>query len=262
MRPLSEALAAALAVALILPAVASADELGAEAIANKVYAEDFMAFSTGIAQVRMTLTNKRGQNRVRRILSKSRSEDGLRHTIVRFLSPPDIQGTAFLLVEQKDRADDQWLYLPALKRTRRIAGTQKSGSFMGSDFTYADMESRDVGKHLWKKLADEKVGSADCYHLESTPRDPKDEAYARSEIWVHKETWLPLKVKFFDKRGAALLKTLFIEEFKKIEGRFLVTKAVMRNTKKGSSTRLEVESIDLKTEVPASALTVEALPKG
>jgi len=246
----------------LLPLPALADDLTAEAIAEKAFEQEFMALSTGVAQVNMTLVNKRGKKRERRISSKTAKVDGLRHTLIRFLSPADVQGTSFLLIEQKDADDDQYLYLPALKRTRRIAGSQKSGSFMGSDFSYADMESRDVADSTWKRHADEKIGPADCYHVEATPKKPDDEDYARTEHWIHKQTSLPLRIRFFGKKGGKLAKTLFVEEFKKIDGRWLVTKARMKNEKKGSSTLIVMESIDLKADVPASELTVEALSGG
>ncbi len=240
----------------------AADTLTATQIAEKAYAQEFMGMSTGVSQVRMTLINKRGESRVRRIQAKSADLDGNRHSIVRFLSPPDVQGTSFLLVEKTDADDDQYLYLPALKRVRRIAGSQRSSSFMGSDFSYADMESRDVTESDWRRHADEKVGPLDCYKLEATPKKADDEQYRRTEIWIHKETWLPVKMKLYDKKTGDLRKTLFVEEFKKIEGRWIVTKAKMANMKKKTATRIEIEEIKLNEQVPVEAFTVEALSKG
>ena len=257
------ATSAALTVCLLaLPTAAGAEGPSAEEIAKKAFEQEFMALSTGVAQVKMTLVNKRGKKRERRIHSKSLKVEGLRRTVVRFLAPPDVQGTSFLLIERKGESDDQYLYLPALKRTRRIAGSQKSGSFMGSDFSYADMESKDVTESTWKKLPDEKIGAADCYHVEAVPKKPEDEDYAKTEHWIHKKTWLPLRVRFYDKKGGKLKKTLFVEEFKKVQGRWLVTRARMKNEKKGSSTLIEMETIDLKAVVPETELTVEALPGG
>ncbi len=248
--------------ALLVAAPVGADDLTALQIAEKAYAQEFMGMSTGVSQVRMTLINKRGDTRVRRVQAKSATIDGNRHSLVRFLSPPDVQGTSFLLVEQTGGADQQYLYLPALKRVRRISGSQRSSSFMGSDFSYADMESRDVSESEWTRHPDEKVGPLDCYKLEATPKKPDDEQYKRSEIWIHKETWLPVKMKLYDRKTGALRKTLFVEEFKKIDDRWLVTKAKMANAKKKTATRIVIEEIQLNVEVPATAFTVEALSKG
>lgn len=241
---------------------ALADELTAVQIADKAYAQEFMGMSTGVSQVRMSLINKRGETRVRRFQAKSADVAGARHSLVRFLSPPDVQGTSFLLIEKRDANDDQYLYLPALKRVRRIAGSQRGSSFMGSDFSYADMESRDVTQSDWKRHPDEKVGPLDCYKLEATPNKPDDDDYKRSEIWVHKETWLPVKMKMYDRKTGALRKTLFVEEFKKIDGRWIVTKAKMANAKKKTATRIEVEEIKLEVVIPPETFTVEALSKG
>lgn len=250
------------AFVLLVGAPARAGELTAIQIAEKAYAQEFMGMSTGVSQVRMTLINKRGETRVRRIQSKSADVDGARRSFVRFLSPPDVQGTSFLLIEKPGDNDDQYLYLPALKRVRRIAGSQRSSSFMGSDFSYADMESRDVADSDWKRHPDEKVGPLDCYKLEATPKKPDDEQYRRSEIWIHKETWLPVKMKLYDKKSGDLKKTLFVEEFKKIDGRWIVTKAKMADDKKKTATRIDIEEIKLDVELPADAFTVEALSKG
>lgn len=259
---LRSAVVAALALSQALSPQAFAEDLSAEQIAAKTFEQEFMALSTGVAQVKMTLANKRGSTRERRLLSKSAKVEGERRTLIRFLAPADVQGTSFLLIEHKGSDDDQYLYLPALKRTRRIAGSQKSGSFMGSDFSYSDMESKDVSESTWKRGADEKIGPADCYRLDAAPKKPEDEDYARTELWVHKDTWLPLRIRFYDKRDDKLAKTLFVEEFKKIDGRFIVTRARMKDEKKGSSTLIEMESIDLGAEVPAAELTAEALSAG
>ena len=254
---------AALGLAIVAAAPSAlADDLTATQIAKKAYAQEFMGMSTGVSQVRMTLINKRGETRVRRIQAKSADVEGARRSFVRFLSPPDVQGTSFLLIEKLNENDDQYLYLPALKRVRRIAGSQRKSSFMGSDFSYADMESRDVAESDWKRHPDEKVGPLDCYKLEATPKKADDEQYKRSEIWVHKETWLPVKMKMYDKKSGALKKTLFVEEFKKIDGRWIVTKAKMANSKKKTATRIEIEEIKLNVELPPETFTVEALSKG
>jgi len=252
-------------LALWLALVAAAppsDGLGAEEIARKAFAQEFMGMSAGVSQLRMTLINKRGETRVRRILAKSIEVDGRRRSMVRFLSPPDVQGTSFLLIEHGDRDDDQYLYLPALKRVRRIAGSQRGSSFMGSDFSYADMETRDVGRSTWIRRPDEKVGPLDCYRIDASPKDSSGEAYMRSEIWVHKDTWLPVKMKLYDKKVGALKKTLFVEEFKRIDDRWIVTKAKMTSAKKKTATRIEVEEIQLDVQAPLDAFTVEALSKG
>ena len=237
-------------------------EWTATQIAEMAYAQEFMGMSTGVSQVRMTLINKKGETRVRRIQAKSADIGGKRHSLVRFLSPPDVQGTSFLLIERGDDSDDQYLYLPALKRVRRIAGSQRNASFMGSDFSYADMESRDVTDSAWTRHPDEKVGPLDCYKLQAIPKEAEGQEYRRSEIWVHKETWLPVKMKLYDKKTGTLQKTLFVEEFKKIEGRWIVTKAKMANEAKKTATRIEIEEIKLDVELPVDVFSVEALSKG
>lgn len=146
----------------------------------------------------MKLINKKGQERVRavRIIRQGNEKQ-----IMWFLSPPDIQGTSFLRISHEDRSDDMWLYLPAFKKERRIASTARKESFMGSDFTYEDMEERKLKDYTYKLLREERSGNYECYVVESIPKKDIDTDYSKIVSWVWKDGYLPIKEEFYDKKG-------------------------------------------------------------
>lgn len=227
---------------LLLPSLALADDPSADAIVQRMLDSNNMGFDSGQARVRMTIKSAKGTTRERVMTSKSDEKAGLRRSRIEFLEPADVRGTTLLMLEQGDDRDLQYLYLPGLRKTRRIAGSQKNTSFMDSDFTYADLESRDAKEGTKKRLADEEVGGQPAFHVSVASTDADGE-YGRLELWVHKQLYLPLRIDFFD-RGGKLKKTMLSKRIEKKGERHLVTRLHMKATA-GSETLLDVEAIDL-----------------
>jgi outer membrane lipoprotein-sorting protein len=245
-----------LALALLAASPASARELKPDEIIRRSL--DHMVFRSKGAEMKITmvLRNKRGETRQRTLYAKSLKIKGLTSSLVRFLTPSDVAGTAFLFVEHKDRPDDQHMFLPALKVTKRIAGKQKQAKFMGSDFTYADMEWRDLEEATYARQADEKVGQALCYVIDNKPN--KKEAYSRVRSWIRKKDHVPLRMQFFDRAGKPL-KVLFIKEIKRVGKSLMVTQLKMANRQTGHSTFLKFHEIKLRDDLDPSGFTVRAL---
>lgn len=262
-----------LMIALIgLPGLASAEELTPAQIVEKATGRNALGFDSGAAQVKMVLQDKAGTQRTRRILSRTlQAEADRRSSIIRFLDPPDVKGSAFLLIQGEKQADgsrsddDMYLYLPALKRVRRIAGKQKSGSFMGTDFTYADMESRDIKAATYERKADAAIEGVDCYHIIAKPSGGQGDAgasqYARIELWIDQTSFLPRQIKFYDQAGQ-FQKVYRLHEARQMEGRWVATKSQMWTKATGHSTFLYIESIDSKTPIDAAEMTPQALSRG
>ena len=164
------------------------------------------------AGLTMILRNRHGQTTERDIRTKSMEveNDGDKSMSI-FDSPRDVQGTAFLSFTHATTADDQWLYLPALKRVKRIASNNKSGPFMGSEFAYEDLSSQEVDKFTYKWLHDEKIDGKDAFVIERIPTYEYS-GYTRQIAWIDKEIYQPLKVEFYDRKNA-LLKTLTNHEY-------------------------------------------------
>jgi hypothetical protein len=171
---------------------------------------------------KMILRNAQGQSSQRyfKITSFEKQSDGDKSIIV-FSRPPDIEGTALLTWTHKSGDDDQWLFLPALKRVKRISSSNKSGSFVGSEFAYEDLSSQEVEKYRYKYLRDEKCGPGGklmCFVSQRVPTDPNS-GYTRQITWLDKEHYRVHKVAYYDRKGARL-KTLWLTRYKQYQGKF------------------------------------------
>lgn len=154
----------------------------------------------------LTLTDGRGQTTKRELSIKTLeiSGDGDKQLIV-FNSPRDVQGTAFLSFTHALQSDDQWIFLPALKRVKRIASSNKSGPFMGSEFTYEDLGSREPANYSFKYLKNENLDGIDHFVVEAYPRY-QHSGYTRQTLWYNSGDYSVSKIVFYDRKNA-LLKT-------------------------------------------------------
>lgn len=165
------------------------------------------------ADMVMILRNRQGDESRREIRTRALEmhNDGDKSLTI-FESPRDVKGTAFLSFTHSLTPDDQWLYLPALKRVKRISSRNKSGPFMGSEFSYEDMSSQEVEKYTYKWLRDEAVEGRDAHVIERLPVY-EFSGYTRQIVWIDNEIWRPVKVEFYDRKDA-LLKTLVLLDYK------------------------------------------------
>lgn len=190
------------------------------------------------ATLSMTLRNRHGQESKREIRSKSLEVkgDGDKSLIV-FDTPRDVKGTAFLSFTHATKPDEQWIYLPALKRVKRISSANKSGPFMGSEFAYEDISSQEVEKYKYKYLRDDSVDGQSTFVLENYPQY-KQSGYTRRIVWIDKKKYQPLKIEFYD-RKSELLKTLTYHEYKQYIGKYWrASRMEMVNHQTGKSTTL------------------------
>jgi len=170
--------------------------------------------------------------------AKSDNKENGDKSLIEFKTPLDVKGTKFLSHEKIKKSDNQWLYLPALKRIKRIASQSKNGSFMGSEFSYEDISSREPSKYTYardlkKDILDEK----EVYIYERYPKD-KSSAYSKQILYVDSKEFITYKGEFFDKRGE-LLKTLTYSGYKKYGNTYRVRKMKMFNHQNMKSTIIE-----------------------
>lgn len=190
------------------------------------------------AEANMVLRNRQGQSSTREMTFRAleQQDDGDKRLIT-FESPLDVKGTAFLVFSKKVGDDDQWLYLPALRRVKRIASNNKSGPFVGSEFAYEDLSSQEVEKFTYKYLQDETIDGQSCYVIERIPVD-EDSGYTRRVAWIDKAEFRLLKEEYYD-RKASLLKTLTAEGYREYAGDYWrADKFSMVNHQTGKSTEL------------------------
>jgi len=195
----------------------------------------------------MILRNRHGQESTRRTHGKNLevTGDGDKSLVV-FDNPRDVKGTAFLTWSHSLKADDQWLFLPALKRVKRISSSNKSGPFMGSEFAYEDISSTEVDKYKYKYIKNEKIDNRDAFVVESYPQY-KHTGYTRLVTWIDVEMYQPHKIEFFDLKNS-LLKTLTYHDYKQYLNKFWRPgKMEVINHQTGKSTVLNWEKYEFNT---------------
>lgn len=213
------------------------------------------------ADMTMTLRNKRGEESVRtlRIKSLEVADDGDKSMTI-FDEPKDVRGTALLTFSHKVDADDQWLFLPALKRVKRIASKNKSGPFMGSEFAFEDLSSQEVEKYTYEYLKDEPCGSDTCFVVKRFPTD-KNSGYTSQTAWIDQNEYRIVKVEFFD-RKKALLKTLVSEDYNQYLGQYWRPNVMkMQNHQTGKSTDLVMSNYQFKTGLKDGDFTKNSLKR-
>jgi len=224
-------------LSLFMPLAAAADDPKAREVMTKVDERDDGDNAT--SDMEMILTDKKGKKRIRKIKTFTKDKGKDTQQIMFFLKPADVKNTGFLTYDydDPDRDDDQWLYLPALKKTKRIATSDKSGSFMGSDFSYADMTSRDLEDYDFKLLKETEVKGAKTWLIESVPRSKEviDEiGYTKSLLFVRQDNYVVIRAIYFVKEGKKL-KYFEIKKLERIDNIWVGTELQM-TTKKGKKT--------------------------
>jgi uncharacterized protein len=216
----------------------------------------------------MTLVNDKGQQRVRKMQAVSVLQpNGIDTTLmIRFHYPADVQGTGYLQIQHHDGEDDMWIYLPALKKVRRLVANNKKDSFVGSDFSYGDILLPTVDTYRRQLLHSETVDGEDCYVVESVPANEqikKDYGYSKWVAWIRKSNFMEKKADYYDAAGR-LLKTQMVPEVKEVDPQAHKWWAVRRevvNHQTGHHTLLLFENIDAAKPVPEDFFTPRYLER-
>lgn len=241
--------------------------LTGEEIAQKVH--DREDGDNATSNMKMILIDKSNNQRVRELkkFSKDRGEDTL--NLMFFLSPSDVKDTAFLTYDYEDsnKDDDQWLYLPALQKVKRIASSDKSSSFMGSDFTYSDMTSRNVEDYSYKIMKEVKIGGHKTWQMMVTPKSEKvidETGYTKSIVFVRQDNFVIIQALNYVKAGKKL-KYMMIKDLEQIDGVW-TTKEIQMITKKGRKTLhrtiIKFSGIKYNQKLDESLFTTRTLKKG
>ena len=209
-------------------------------IAQKVYDRNLGDDVTTKAS--MALISRNGRTRVREFTTYSKDYGPVIKQLVRFTTPADIAGTGFLSIENDDGSTEQFLYLPALGRTRRIVSSQKNRSFVNTDFTYEDMQRRRPAAWEHTSNGSETINNSDCFIITSTAKIETDTAYSQIKSWIVKDSFMPLRVEFWNKKGKHH-KTYQVQTFKNIQNIMTETEIMMENLEKGHQTVIKSTSV-------------------
>jgi outer membrane lipoprotein-sorting protein len=224
---------------------------------------------TGVRiEATMVLINEKGQQRERRnttvIALQPNGVDS--KFAVKFSAPADISGTAFLQVEHSEGDDDLWIYLPALKKSRRLVASNKKDSFVGSDFSYADVSLPKVVSYRHALQRTEAIDGVECYVIESTPADDTIKAnhgYSRKITWVRTDNFVETKVEYYDLAGR-LLKTQHVKKPQLVDpkaGRWFALSREMTNHQTGHRTTLDALKLEANVPTPDDLFTTRAIER-
>ncbi len=256
-------LVAVFCTGLLAPCISSAESPKKKGLAIVIEAERCdQGFGNCTADMLMILKNKHGQESKRKMTNKMLEVqgDGDKNLSI-FHTPHDIRGTAFLTFSHKIGDDEQWLYLPALKRVKRINSRNKSGSFMGSEFSYEDISSQEVEKYTYTYLRDEILNSHDCTVSEYFPVDRENSGYSRQTVWRDKNEYRIWKVEYYDRKNSHL-KTLTFEKYHQYIGKYWrAQKLRMINHQNGKSTDLLYSNYQFQTGLKESDFNKNSLKR-
>lgn len=240
-------------------AAQSAEERGLD-IATQVN-EQVDGFKDSRSSMTMTLINRSGKESVRRMraMTLEVANDGDKSMII-FDEPADVKGTATLTFSHITEADEQWLYLPALKRVKRISSKNKTGAFMGSEFAFEDIGSQEVDKFTYKYLAEEQLDGVAVHKIEAYPTY-KYSGYTRLINYIDKERLVALKTEFFDRKDD-LLKTLTLSDYEHYDNKnWRANRLEMINAQTKKSTILEFSDYAFETGLKEKDFSSNALKK-
>jgi len=216
----------------------------------------------------MTLIGANGEKTERVFESKRFEKTGTdgEKSLIKFIQPADIQGTGLLSYQNKKTDDDQWLYLPSMKKTKRISGSGKSGSFVGSEFSFEDLIPPDIDKYTYQYLRSEPCGDVNCFVITIIPQT-SDSAYSKTISWIRSDNYCNVKSEFYDKKDR-LLKTATFEDYRLINNVDKVDKKywrafrlVMKNGLTNKETNFLVENLKIGSGLTSTDFTQRALER-
>lgn len=218
---------------------------------------------TRSSSLELKLINKNGGERIRKLVSYAIDVGKDTKTIMFFKYPNDVKGTGFLTVNYDDvnKENDKWLYLPALKKTRRISGkSSKTDYFMGSDFTYDDIGKRNIDEDSHKLLREESIDGYDYWVIESVP-NKSGEIFSKKYVWVRKDCFVSERVEFYDKLGK-LHREMKASDIRQIDGFWTIGKMEIKNVQTGHSTEIVFTDWKYNAALDSKMFSVNSLERG
>jgi outer membrane lipoprotein-sorting protein len=185
---------------------------------------------------------------------------GMSKSMLRFLAPPEVKGVAMLVVNHPDRSSDQWMWTPAIARERRIALQDRSERFLGTDFSFEDLEERDTNQFDYKMLPQESLDGALCWKIESRPKQSKVSQYSRSVLWIRQDNYVVVQIENYDKN--ALARRAHYTDIRNVQGIWTPQSIEMFDPKRNSRTVLKVDKLQYNIPMKDDDFTLQAMQRG
>ncbi len=205
----------------------------------------------------LRMTDARGRTTEKRWENQRIGSFGNSRSIIRFTAPPEVKGVALLVVNHPDRSSDQWMWTPALGRDRRIAQQDRSTRFFGTDFSFEDLEERDVNQFDFKLEGEEEMDGAACWRIRARPRQTKTSQYSSSLIWIRKDHYVPVRLESFTKDQLA--RRLTYQKIESVQGIWTPRLLQVYDARRNSRTLLALEKLQYNVPMKEDDFTVQAL---
>lgn len=233
----------------------------AEEIADKATDSNMFGAQNGKTTIELVLFREGSLYRTRQVTATMKKVDKKLDSLIVFDSPAEMAGTKLLSVEETDGDAQQFLYLPAFKKVKRIVGAEKSKAFMQTDFTYKDLEGNETADWTWKFLPDADYKGSPCYVIEGLPKKKDQEDYGKMVMWVDKKHLVNVKSEFYDKDAAKVTKQFWVEKLEKKDDRWTAMDSFMESPLEKTKTQLKVKAVDYKTVIPPTVFDRAALER-
>jgi len=178
-------------------------------------------------------------------------------SVIRFTAPAEVKGVALLVFNHADRASDQWMWTPAVERDRRIALQDRSTRFFGTDFSFEDLEERDVDQYDYTLLGEEAVDGAACWRIQSTPKQSKSSQYTRSIVWIRMDNYVFARIDSYVKDQ--IVRRVSYADIRNIQGIWTARETTMMDLRRGSKTRLVLENVEYNVPLKEDRFTLQAI---
>jgi outer membrane lipoprotein-sorting protein len=182
---------------------------------------------------------------------------GTSKAVLRFVTPAEVKGVALLVVNHPDRASDQWMWTPAIERERRIALQDRSTRFFGTDFSFEDLEERDVNQYEYAALGEDTIDGAPCWRIQSTPKEAKSSQYTRSIVWIRKDNYAFARIENYVKDQA--VRRLTYADIRNVQGIWTAHRLEMADLRRGSRTRLTLDELAYNVPLKDGDFTLQAI---
>ena len=182
---------------------------------------------------------------------------GQSKSVIRFTTPAEVKGVALLVVNHTDRASDQWMWTPAIERDRRVALQDRSTRFFGTDFTFEDLEERDVDQYEYVLLGEDSLDGVACWKVQSTPIKTKSSQYTKSVVWIRKDNYAAARIESYINDAA--VRRLNYTDIRQQQGIWTAHEMTMTDLKRGSRTRLALERVQYNVPLKDDDFTLQAI---
>jgi hypothetical protein len=198
-----------------------------------------------------------GQTAEKRWTFERLGDHGQSKSVIRFTAPAEVKGVALLVVNHPDHASDQWMWTPAIERDRRIATQDRSTRFFGTDFSFEDLEERDVNQYTYTMAGEDTVDGAACWKILAVPIQSKSSQYSKSHIWVRKDTYAVARIEFYVKDQ--IVRRLHNTDFHNVQGIWTASEMEMADLRRSSITRLALDKVEYNVPMKDESFTLQAI---